>query len=431
MFHGRVHLFDDRPERLARVFLFHEATREAGDSRGLTVHDVDLGGCRAEGEAVVVVRLRAGHDVVGGRGSLPQDDGHHGEVALLDGVDERLAEAEELRLLGDVADVDARRILNPDHGDPVPAAEADELVDLDEALTVELAADAGIRRVLRVALGQHALPVADYTDEEAVDLDKTRVELGTDVGTEFHVLAVIDEARHELLHVVDHLLVELDDAVEVFGRELRFRRLRDPEEARIVVGKLANPGLQRIEEAFFCLVHFAEEPRVVVVDLDPARRHALELLGGFDDLLRHLLVEVTFRSHAADDAGAADGYITILVGEKERRGDALVAAACRVRSVYGREDGDAQFVQFRVAEERRAAAAPVGVHPFLLGELDAGAVDEPHEGAVEPFRDVRDPQDVVGLARDPGTRHDLVVKTDDDAPFAVYPAETVHNTRCP
>jgi hypothetical protein len=45
------------------------------------------------------------------------------------------------------------------------------------------------------------------------------------------VLAVIDKARHELLHVVDHLLVELDDAVEVFGRELRFPRLRDPEEA--------------------------------------------------------------------------------------------------------------------------------------------------------------------------------------------------------
>ena len=52
------------------------------------MHDVDFGERGAEGEGVVVVGLRAAHDVVGGGGPFAQDDAHHGEVGLFDGVDE-------------------------------------------------------------------------------------------------------------------------------------------------------------------------------------------------------------------------------------------------------------------------------------------------------------------------------------------------------
>ena len=170
-----VHLLDNRRQRLAGIFLFHEPSGEARHRRRLAVHDVYFGRRRAEGEGVVVVRLGAGHDVVGSGRALSENDGHHRAVVrLLDGVDQRLAEAEELRLFRDVADIDARSYPGSRHRYPVPAAEGDELIHLDQAFTVELAADARIRRILRIAFGQHALPVGDDADQEAVDLYQTR-----------------------------------------------------------------------------------------------------------------------------------------------------------------------------------------------------------------------------------------------------------------
>jgi len=95
------------------------------------------------------------------------------------------------------------------------------------------------------------------------------------------------------------------------------------------------------------------------------------------------------------------------------------------------EHGDAELVELGVPEERGPVAPSVRVHFFLLGELHAAAVDEPYEGAVEPLRDVRDPEDIVSLARDPRACHDLVVEPDDDAPPAVYPPKAVDDASCP
>ena len=54
------------------------------------------------------------------------------------------------------------------------------------------------------------------------------------------------------------------------------------------------------------------------------------------------------------------------------------------------------------AGDRRAAAPPVGVELFLLGEFYAAAVHQPNQGNVEPLGKVLGPQDVLVLPRNPG-----------------------------
>ena len=78
-----------------------------------------------------------------------------------------------------------------------------------------------------------------------------------------------------------------------------------------------------------------------------------------------------------------------------------------------------------VPEKGGAVTPAVCVYLLLFGKFYAAAVDEPDERAVKPLGNVRDPEDVVRLACDPGACHDLVVEADDDAPAAVYPSETV------
>ena len=167
------------------------------------------------------------------------------------------------------------------------------------------------------------------------------------------------------------------------------------------------------------------------MDLNPSRGHGFEFPGRLDDLLGHALVEKSLGGHAAHDACAADGDIAVLVGKKQGRADALVAAARGVCSVDGGEDGDAELVEFGVPEEGGAVASSVRIDLLLLRELHAAAVDEPHEGAMQPFGDIGDPEDVIRLSRDPGACHNLVVKADDDAPSAVDPAKTVDNAGRP
>ena len=66
--------------------------------------------------------------------------------------------------------------------------------------------------------------------------------------------------------------------------------------------------------------------------------------------------------------------------------------------------------------EWRAGATSIGVKLLLLGQFCAAAIDQPHERHVQTLCQVRNAQDVLGLSGQPGTSHNLVVKTDDDRP---------------
>ena len=62
---------------------------------------------------------------------------------------------------------------------------------------VELAAEAGIIGVFRLSLAQLPLAVADAGHQKTVDLAQAGVDLGAVVGPEFHVLAVVGQARQD------------------------------------------------------------------------------------------------------------------------------------------------------------------------------------------------------------------------------------------
>jgi hypothetical protein len=104
-------------------------------------------------------------------------------------------------------------------GNAVPAAQGDELVHLDQALAVELAADAGIVGVFGIVLAQVTLSVADAAHQKPVDLAQAGIDLGTVVRPEFHVLAAVHQPGEDLLDLVHLFLVEGHQAVEVFAAE--------------------------------------------------------------------------------------------------------------------------------------------------------------------------------------------------------------------
>src|ERR1035437_1283094 len=111
LFYKLVHLIDDGRKGLPGIFLFHEPSCEACRRGGLAVHDVYFRRGRTDGEGVIVVGLRSRHDVMGRRSTLPKNDGRHGKIALLDGVDEGLPEPEQFGFLRDAPHVDTRCIL--------------------------------------------------------------------------------------------------------------------------------------------------------------------------------------------------------------------------------------------------------------------------------------------------------------------------------
>ena len=421
----RVHALDHGVEGTAGRVLLGGAAGVGGDGRGLAVHDLDLGGGGAEGEGIVAVGGGAAHHVVGRRRPLAQHHQHHRHVGLLDRVDEGLAQAEHLGLLGPLADVDPRRVLEPHHGQPVPAAQGDELVHLDEALPVELTAHARIVAVVGIALPQIALAVADAADEPAVDLADPGEHLGAVIGPELQPLAAVDEPREDLVEVVDLLLVRGQQMVQVVDGERGVLRRRRAEELGPVGGRRAHVLFQAVEHPGLFVVDPREEAGGVVVGGGVAGRARGERAGLLDQLFDHSGVEPALGGHARDDADAADGHVGVLVREQDGGADGLVAAAGGVGAVDAGQHRDARLRQLGVAEERGPRPAPVGVELLLLGQLRPAAMHQPHQGHVQPAGQVGGAQDVLGLAGQPRPRHHLVVEADDHRPAALDAPQAV------
>ena len=54
---------------------------------------------------------------------------------------------------------------------------------------------------------------------------------------------------------------------------------------------------------------------------------------GSHDLIRCFLIDIPLGIHTGKDAGSADCHVGLAVGDQDRRGNAVVSAAGRVRSV--------------------------------------------------------------------------------------------------
>jgi len=342
--HHLVHLVDHRLQRPARILLLHQPPGITGRGRRLPVHHVDLRGGGSERERAVVVRRRPSHHVVRRRRPLPQDHQHHRHLRLLDRIDQRLPQPEQLRLLSDVPDVDPRRVLEPDDRDPIPTALRHKLIHLDQALPIQLAAHGavfvGVLRIVR----QQSLPVPDHPQQEAVHLHQTRVYLGAVTRAEFHVLRVVRETSQDVVEIIACLRIHRNDRHDLLRGVLRLRRRRHTEETRMVCRHLRHVPFQRIQHLRLLLEDGGKKSRLVVMDLHASGRHRLEVACRRNQLLGALLVKVPLRAHSADDSTPAHGDVRFLVREKDRRADPLVAAARRIRPVDPRQHRDSHLL---------------------------------------------------------------------------------------
>ena len=366
---------------------------------------------------------------MGGGGAAAQGDLHHGQVAVLDGVDQGLAQAQQLGDLGVVAHVDAGGILNPHHGDAVTGAQGDELVHLDQALAVQLAAGAhGLAVLLHLVLGvvgEHALLVGHHAHQKAVHLGQTGDHLGAVALLVLHELAAVEQAGEDGVHVVGAVLVVQHQVVQLhIGHEGRLGGVY-AEELQVIAGQHVHVLLDALDDALLGLIDLAEEAGDAVVDGHRSGRIGPQTLGGLDLGQSGLHIHVGLGVHAAHDAGAAHGHVGLLMGHQDGGADGVVAAAGGVGAVDAHDDGDAHLVELGVAVEGGAAAPAVGVHQLLLIQLHAGALQQVDQGDAQPLGGVAAPEQVVGLAGHPGAGVLLVIGSDDDAPLAVDPAQAL------
>ena len=162
------------------------------------------------------------------------------------------------------------------------------------------------------------------------------------------------------------------------------------------------------------------------MDIDSSRRFGLAgTVHHVGDFIGIFHVHMAFGVHAAHDAGTAHSHIGFFMGNDDRRADGMVTAAGRVGAVDPDDDRDAQLVQFSVPEERRTAAATVGIYLFLFVELNAGAVQHIHQRDVQRLSRIGSPQQAFGLARHPGTGQLLVIGSHHQAPFAIDTAQAL------
>ena len=113
------------------------------------------------------------------------------------------------------------------------------------------------------------------------------------------------------------------------------------------------------------------------------------------------------------------------MGDQDGGADGVIAAAGGVGAVDADDDGNAHLVELRVTIEGGAAAATVGVHLLLLVQLNAGAVQQVHQGDTQTLGSVAAAQQVISLAGNPGTGVLLVIGSDNHAPLAVDAAQTL------
>jgi hypothetical protein len=151
-------------------------------------------------------------------------------------------------------------VLEPDNGHPVPPAEGDELVHLDQALAVELAADARIVGIFGIVLPQKSLAVADDSPPESVDFDQPGVDLGAVARTVFHVLAAVHQTGQDLVEIIHLLLVEGHQAVEVLGGKRGGFGFGHPEKFGIVGRHVLHVVLESVQHLFLFSYTYRKKP---------------------------------------------------------------------------------------------------------------------------------------------------------------------------
>ena len=123
-----VHFFDGGLQRSAGFLFFYQPTGIGGHGSGFPVHNINFSCDRSQRKRIVTVSRWSAQDVMRCRRALAEHDQHHGDIRLLDGVDQRLTQAKQLGLFRQVTDIDPGCVLKPDDRNAVPPAEGYEFV---------------------------------------------------------------------------------------------------------------------------------------------------------------------------------------------------------------------------------------------------------------------------------------------------------------
>ena len=244
--------------------------------------------------------------------------------------------------------------------------------------------------------------------QEAVDFGQASDHFRAIALLIFTELTVIEQTADHIVDVIRPFVVQGHHAVQVVSRESRCFRIIHTEEFRIIFRQHAHILLDAFQDAFFGSIDFTDETGFGVMDIDSSRRFGLAgTVHHVGDFIGIFHVHMAFGVHAAHDAGTAHSHIGFFMGNDDRRADGMVTAAGRVGAVDPDDDRDAQLVQFSVPEERRTAAAAVGIYLFLFVELNAGAVQHIHQRDVQRLSRIGSPQQAFGLLSEATTRHHL------------------------
>ena len=219
-------------------------------------------------------------------------------------------------------------------------------------LTVKLAADAHAALAVFGIVGEHALEVRHDTAKQAVDLGEARNDFGAVAGLKFHKLAAVKQAAENLAHVVSAALIKRDVGINIRSGIHRLLGIVHAEEVLVVGGDSVHIFLDGLQNAFFLGVNLTEEAGRTMMDRDGSWGvFSFGVFRRIDKGLRRFGVDIALRVHAANDARAANRHVGLLVRDKDRRADGVIAAAGGVRAINANDNRNTQLHQVGMTEE--------------------------------------------------------------------------------
>ena len=237
------------------------------------MHDIVFAGGRSETERIVFFALRAAENIVRRCAALAQRNLKKRRFTVLNRVDQRLAETEKLCLLCNIVHINTAAVLKPDHRNPVSLAEHHKLTHLDEALTIELAANTNcIRTAILRIVHKEPLLIGDDTYKQTIQARDATDHFRAIVRLIFIKLARVGKAGDDLINIIGALRIHGNDTVQIIRRKSGLHRRRDPEKLKIKTRNVAHVFAQCISNGDIILTDLSEKAGNIMVCLYTAGR---------------------------------------------------------------------------------------------------------------------------------------------------------------
>ena len=211
------------------------------------------------------------------------------------------------------------------------------------------------------------------------------------------MFATVKESCQHFLHGIDSLGIQRNDAIEVFRRELGLCRLCYTEKLWIIGWQSSHILFDIVQYFFFGFANVPDEAGSIVMDFHSSGRSRLKFLRIFNQSLGYFFIDISFWRHSAHNTGPAYCHVAFFMSDENRRAYGMVTSPCRVGSIDANDNRNAQFLQFRMAEEGRTASSTIGEAFLLLHQLGSTAVKHPNQGQMHSLGNIGYPKNIVCL----------------------------------